>query len=83
MCSTQMPPSLYLLDLKFHFDFLFGQSDNGAGQHAVHLARLILFCSGHFANVMGKDDAKNLVENEGGSPGNYLPVLASPLIPRG
>ena len=70
--------ALYLSDLKFHFDFSFGKSDNGAGQHAVHLARLILFCSGHFANVMGKDDAKNLVENERGERGgNYLPVATS------
>ena len=75
--------ALYLSDLKFHFDFSFGKSDNGAGQHAVHLARLILFCSGHFANVMGKDDAKNLVENEMGggqlsSSGNlqYRPLLS-------
>ena len=76
--------ALYLSDLKFHFDFSFGKSDNGAGQHAVHLARLIIFCSGHFANVMGKDDAKNLVENErGGQLSSSGSLQYQPLLSKG
>ena len=44
------------------------------------------FSVGHFANMMGNDDAKNLVANEKGRGGNYLPeelacYLACPLIP--